>query len=53
MNHQRDIFLLILFVLQGILFWQPGLLQAAENTAGHDVIFYYSNDVHGETEPCG
>jgi hypothetical protein len=53
MIHQWDKFLLILIVLQGILFWQPGLLQAAEKTAGRDVIFYYSNNVHGETEPCG
>ena len=52
MNHQWDKFFVILFVLQGILFWQPGL-QAAEKIGGRDVIFYYSNNVQGETEPCG
>lgn len=27
--------------------------QAAINETGSDFIFFYSNDVQGETEPCG
>jgi hypothetical protein len=52
MNHLRDKGILILFVMLGALFWQPVLQATAEN-GGRDIIFYYSNDVHGETEPCG
>lgn len=52
MNHLLDKGILILFVMIGTLFCQP-VLQATADTAGRDIIFYYSNDVHGETEPCG
>ena len=52
MNHLRDKYFLILFVLLGTLFWKP-VLHATAESEEHDVIFYYSNDVHGETEPCG
>ena len=52
MNTLRDKGVLILFVLVGTLFWQP-VPQAMAEIEGHELIFYYSNDVHGETEPCG
>lgn len=52
MNTLRDQGILILFVLFGTLFWQPAL-QATAEKGGDEIIFYYSNNVHGETEPCG
>jgi len=52
MNTLRDKGVLILFFILGILFWQLEFQARAEGT-GRDIILYYSNDVHGETEPCG
>jgi hypothetical protein len=52
MNHCRDMFFLLLFIMMTTLFWQP-VLQATVKAGGRDIIIYYSNDVHGETEPCG
>jgi hypothetical protein len=52
MNHLRDKGILILFFMLGTLFWQT-VLQATAESGGRDVIFYYSNDVHGVTELCG
>ena len=48
----RDKGVLILFVLVVTLFWQP-VPQTTAEIGGHEHIFYYSNDVQGETEPCG
>ena len=39
-----------------VLFWfiATGLNAAAETpAAGQDFLLFYSNDVQGETEPCG
>jgi len=52
MNTLRDKGVLILLIFICILFWQPEFQTRAEGT-GRDIILYYSNDVHGETEPCG
>ena len=43
---------LLLFVIMVATCWLPGL-RSAPSQPGREVVFYYSNDVHGETEPCG
>jgi hypothetical protein len=44
--------LLLLFIILITTCW-PHRLRAAPSPSGREVVVYYSNDVHGETEPCG
>lgn len=39
-------FLLFLFLL-------PFPIRAQTSTAGRDIAVFFSNDIHGKTEPCG
>ena len=43
---------LLLFVIMVAACWLPAL-RSASSQSGREIVFYYSNDVHGETEPCG
>lgn len=52
MVHRGEKLFLVLIVMMVTIFWPPGL-RAAPSPPGREVVFYYSNDVHGETEPCG
>jgi len=51
MSCTRKTGVLLLFVILAATFWLPALRSASQ--PGREVVFYYSNDVHGETEPCG
>ena len=43
-----------LYMLMALLSLAAGILApAAAGTAGQDLLLFYSNDVIGETEPCG
>lgn len=42
--------ILLIFLVQPSL---PGLVQAGQNNADHRLIFFFSNNVLGELEPCG
>lgn len=45
-----------LFLLTGILAALPHLAMATvadRNLKNRDIAIYFSNDIHGETEPCG
>ena len=44
--------LLLLVVIMVTTCWPPASF-AAPLPSGREIVFYYSNDVHGETEPCG
>ena len=44
--------LLLLFIIMVTTSWPPPP-SAAPLPSGREIVFYYSNDVHGETEPCG
>ena len=52
MNLVQDMFSIILLTILTSLLFQP-VGQVAAQTSGQDIVIYYSNDVHGETEPCG
>ncbi|MDH4321860.1 MAG: hypothetical protein OEV73_10240 [Desulfobulbaceae bacterium] len=43
-------------LVAGILAALPSIAQAANTAhglAGNDIAIYFTNDIHGETEPCG
>ena len=44
--------LLLLVVIMVTTCWPPAP-SAAPLSSGREIVFYYSNDVHGETKPCG
>jgi len=52
MSRSRKTGVLLLFVILVATCWLPGL-RSASSQLEREVVFYYSNDVHGETEPCG
>jgi hypothetical protein len=52
MGYRNKTGLLILFIIMVSTCLPPGL-RAAPTPSGRKVVFFYSNDVHGETEPCG
>ncbi len=43
---------LLLFVLSLLLFI-PGGVTAADRQPPYNLLLFFSNDVHGKTEPCG
>jgi hypothetical protein len=51
MNKPDNTYTVIIAVLLTVFMLLPSLLTA--NTSGQDILLLYSNDVKGETAPCG